>query len=246
MLDTRVLARLALLAVLLVPAAPALAEAPLYTNARLVSVDTRTRVMVVRNNDGKTERMRLGDLVRLPAGLRPGDEMILAVTRAPEMPRVSRVLRSVRQAPGLSAERTVARRSPPDERAAPEDETGAAREALNGQVGALAQQALYLDDLWIGFAEYCRPTLRGGSYDRNWFSLFESQTQVDLSSGYCRDLYNELVGRGENIKRAMNRAEENALRAGLYPGEVREARRRHALEWEGWRQPAPRLRSDVP
>jgi hypothetical protein len=185
--------------------------------------------------------MRLEDLVRLPAGLRPGDEMILAVTRAPEMPRVSRVLRSVRQAPTQSAERTVARRQSADDEL-PGAAADAAREALNGQVGALAQQSLYLDDLWIAFAEYCRPTLRGGRYDRDWFSLFDSQTQVDLSSGYCRDLYNEIVGRGENIKRAMTRAEDNALRAGLYPGDVREARRRHALEWEGWRQPAPALR----
>lgn len=39
--------------------------------------------------------------------------------------------------------------------------------------------------------------------------------------------------RGE-VAAALETAEEQARRAGLYPGEIREARRRHGLDWEGW------------
>jgi len=239
---SRLVPRLLALAAALLTAAPALAQGPLYTNAQLVSLDVRTRVVVVRTNDGKTQRMRLADGAATPAGLRAGDEVIIAVSREPDMPRISRILRSSRPAP-VAPERTIARRgagAAATEAEPAGDETQEARTALNGRVGAIAQQAIYVDDLWRGFSEYCRPTVRS-RYDRPWFALWENDAQVDLSSGFCRDLYNQIVGRGESVKVAMARAEEGALRAGLWPGDVREARRRHGLDWEGWTRPAPTL-----
>ena len=47
----------------LLTAAVAAAQAPLYTNAELVSFDARTRMLVVRTNDGRSRTMKLDDEV---------------------------------------------------------------------------------------------------------------------------------------------------------------------------------------
>ena len=83
----------------LLTAAAAAAQAPLYTNAELVSFDAGTRMLVVRTNDGQSRTMKLDDGVAGFAGLRQGDEVILAVRAEPGLPRVSRIIKSAAAAP---------------------------------------------------------------------------------------------------------------------------------------------------
>jgi DNA-binding beta-propeller fold protein YncE len=65
--------------------------------------------------------------------------------------------------------------------------------------------------------------------------------QVDLSSGNCRDMYNQIVSLGQAVSEAMADAEDTAGRV-LSPGRIREIERRHSLEWGGWGRGAPELR----
>ena len=83
----------------------------------------------------------------------------------------------------------------------------------------------------------------GGAYEgsRPWLSLWDGQAQVDLSSGNCRDLYNQIVSYGQAVSEAMADAEVVAGRV-LSPGRIREIERRHSLEWGGWGRGAPALR----
>jgi len=225
----------ALLAVVLLGSglAPARAEAPLYTNAELVSYDARTRVVVVRTNDGKSRRMRLDDDVAGPPGLRAGDRVILGVREQADLPRISRIIKSTV---------TKALPPPPVEPLA-EPEFDARIDVLDSQVAQIAAQASGVDAVWNSFLLNCDATMRA-RYDRGWFGLWENQVQADLSSGFCRDLYDQVIVAGESVKVAMSRAETQARTAGIWPGDIRDVRRRYAMSWEGWSLPAPPLRRE--
>jgi hypothetical protein len=210
-------------------------EAPLYTNAELVSIDSRTRVVVVRTNDGKTRRMRLADHVAPPSGLRSGDALILAVREEPDMPLVSRLSRST-ESPARPA-------SPAAQPAPAEEAADPAVETLDMQVAQVAAQAAQVDALWSSFVRSCDATPRA-THDRGWFALWENQVQVDLSNGFCRDLYDQIVVAGEAVKTRMSQLESSARQTGVQPGDVREVQRRHALSWEGWNLPAPALQRE--
>jgi len=69
------------------------------------------------------------------------------------------------------------------------------------------------------------------------------QTRLDAFAEQVatRDLFNQVVGRGEAVKGGMVRAEEAARAANLVPGDLRATRRRHSMEWSGWGGPAPEL-----
>jgi hypothetical protein len=65
-----------------------------------------------------------------------------------------------------------------------------------------------------------------------------NDVRADLSNGTCRDLYNQIVGLGETVKRGMAGAEDAARRS-LSPGEIRDVRLRYSMDWDGWALPAP-------
>ena len=226
----------------LLTAAAAAAQAPLYTNAELVSFDAGTRMLVVRTNDGHSRTMKLDDGVAGFAGLRQGDEVILAVRAEPGLPRVSRIIKSAAAAPASRPRRelgTVAAPGTTARRPRAAGEPAPALEAFSSRVAALAQQAGYVDQLWASFASACDATVRA-RYDRDWFSLWDTGgVDSDLSTGFCRDLFNQVVARGESVKAGMSAAEESAREASLLPGNIRDVRRRYAMDWDGWDRTPP-------
>jgi len=150
------------------------------------------------------------------------------------MTRISSIAKSVGQPPSADPPATRA----PAEASAPSPELDAFAE----QVATLAQQADRVDALWDDFKTTCSVTLRSSHTDgRDWFSLWDNTAQVDLSSGGCRDLFNQVVERGEAVRGGMVRAEEAARAANLVPGDLRATLRRHSMEWGGWGGPAPKL-----
>jgi hypothetical protein len=226
----------ALLVAGLLTAALATAQGPLYTNAELVSIDAAARLVVVRTNDGQTRTMRLADQLVGPKDVRPGDEVILAVRNQPGMPLVSRIQKSVLPTP---VRRPLAAPPAPAETVSAPAAEPPALAAFNSRVASLAQQAAYVDALWASFAASCDASV-ATRYDRDWFALWESGTvRADLSTGFCRDLYNQVIARGESVKAGMSAAEDAARRAALLPGSIRDVRRRYALDWDGWQRSAP-------
>ena len=65
-----------------------------------------------------------------------------------------------------------------------------------------------------------------------------ARVRADLSSGFCRDLFNQIVTSGEGIKTAMAAAEDVA-RKSLAAGDIREICKLNSMDWEGWELPAP-------
>ncbi len=205
-----------------------------YTNAELVSISPQTRLVVVKNTTGREQVMKLDDTVTGFEGLRAGDRVILTLREEPGMTRISSIAKSVGRPPSADPPATRA----PAEASAPSPELDAFAE----QVATLAQQADRVDAFWDDFKTTCSVTLRSSHADgRDWFSLWDNTAQVDVSSGGCRDLFNQVVARGEAVKGGMVRAEEAARAANLVPGDLRATRRRHSMEWGGWGGPAPKL-----
>jgi len=97
-----------------------------------------------------------------------------------------------------------------------------------------------VDRVWSEFRKACDATV-GAGYDggREWFALWDGHVRADLSDGFCRDLHNQVVALGEPVNVGMASAEDAARRS-LDPGEIREIRRRYALEWDGWGRIPPK------
>ncbi len=95
-----------------------------------------------------------------------------------------------------------------------------------------------LDGSWDKFTHACvARTSRGG--DRAWFALLEASgvTLAERNSTYdCGSWMNDLKNNAQQIRDAMDKATERARRDGVYPGEIRDLRRRYRLEWGGWQQ----------
>jgi hypothetical protein len=214
-------------------------QAPKYTNAEVVKVRTQERLLVIKNTDGAEQTLRFDDRVAGIGELRPGDQVILTLRGEPGRARVESFTKSE-----ASRTRTASQQQP--QRAAV-DETGdetRASASFEARVSALSQQSARVDTLWNSFRTSCNVLLRGGAaYDgsRPWLSLWDGVAQVDLSSGNCRDMYNQVVSLGQAISESMADAEEAAGRV-LSPGQIRDIERRHSLEWGGWGRDAPELR----
>jgi hypothetical protein len=207
-------------------------EVPMYTNARVVSINALDRTFVVRQADGVQQTVELDHTVAGFGDVRVGDEVILALRGEPGRPRASSILRSVTSPP----RRTEA---PGPLAPLPGGSPQAAAEAFTRQVADLATEAARVDRLWSAFRTTCNASV-GGGYEgaREWFSLWANDVRADLSNGYCRDLYNQIVGLGETVMRGMARAEDAARRS-LAPGDIRDARQRYSMDWDGWSRPAP-------
>jgi hypothetical protein len=210
---------------------------PMYTNAEIVSIHPQQRTIVVRNNDGAQQRIELEDRVAGLADLRAGDRVILTLRGDPARPRVQAIVKSTKtEARGETRPESAVTASDQDT----DDEQLRAAQTYSRRVADLAGEASRVDGLWTGFRTNCRVSLSDSAYEgsREWLSLWDS-VQVDLSSGYCRDLFNQIVGRGQSVNAAMAAAETEARRA-LEPGTIREIQRQFSLEWSGWGRTPPR------
>ncbi len=225
------------------PSSPTTAgdDVPTYTNAEVVSVDTSARTMVVKDTDGNSKTVELDDNVAGFGDVAAGDKVIVSLRQTPGRPRVTAFVKSNAS---LSTSGTVAVSAPPATKYEPGsavivDEPAALRASFSLQVANLADLANRVDRLWSQFVTTCHATTTA-KYDgaRPWLAIWDRNLSADLSSGFCRDLRNQIVGLGSTVNAGMAEAEETARR-GLAPGTIRETERRYAMDWSGWGAPAP-------
>ena len=225
---------------------PALAQSiatPTYTTAKVVSIDLQNRMLTFRASDGRAQTAKLDDTVAgFPVGLRAGDQVIVSLRNEPGLARVSSIVKSqpptAANAPRPVPPAATQPRSAPSPDALLEADSPAGR-AFDEKVAMIALDANRVDGLWSTFRTSCDVALTGtfeGS--REWTSLWSETARTDLSSGFCRDLFNQIVGLGDTVSRAMASAEEGAREA-LLPGAIREIRVRHSMDFSGWGSPAP-------
>ena len=228
--------RLALMgAVALCAAALATAEGPpTYTNVQVVSLDVAGRTLVIRNARGLEEKMELDDNLAGFGDVKAGDRVMLTLRAGPGWTRVSSIVKS-KAVPPKGAVTTAPNRS-----VAPVDPALASREAFASQVARLSTQADGVDRLWNEFHSSCDSmAVKPQEGARGWFTIWEGTARADLSGGFCRDLFNQIIDLGEPIKAEMTAAEEVGRR-NLSPGDLRDVRRQYRMEWNGWTLPPPK------
>lgn len=210
---------------------------PTYTNATVVSVDVTGRTLVISNAKGVEERLQLDDTLAGFGDIKAGDRVILTLRTGPGWARVSSIAKG-REAPASSVKAASAPSAP----VSPVDNSQAlaSRQAFDAQVASLAEQADRVDRVWNEFRRACSYTEENPSQAaRGWLAIWGTSIRADLSGGFCRDLFNQIVDLGEPVNAGMAAAEETARRT-LSPGEIRETRRQHRMDWEGWGRTSPK------
>jgi S1-C subfamily serine protease len=103
-------------------------------------------------------------------------------------------------------------------------------------VRALSGQADYADSEWRDYTSWCgleAPAAPVGG--RGWFAIWSAAgAGGSAARGDCPTVHNDILERANHLRSAMQDASERARRAGVYPGEARDVRRKYSLDYDGW------------
>jgi S1-C subfamily serine protease len=102
-------------------------------------------------------------------------------------------------------------------------------------MGAIAQRAAQVDGYWDRYASSC-VSASPGDGDRRWFAALEpgGVRLANAARINCREWLESVAASGREIERQMRAANETGRRAGVFPGVMREVRRRHRLDSPRW------------
>jgi hypothetical protein len=98
----------------------------------------------------------------------------------------------------------------------------------------IARQANQLDDSWTTFKRSCYEGRIVGSFDREWFALFDPRAMPGLVQPICTSYFTDVRRVADDIRAAVAAAEEAARRADVYPGTRRDVLRTDKLDYTGW------------
>jgi hypothetical protein len=98
-----------------------------------------------------------------------------------------------------------------------------------------SRNAEQIDGYWNRYSKTCVSRSRR-SGDRPWFAVFEPNgITITPNSAYdCEQFLETLRTNAEGVKTEIDKAADNARRKGVYPGVMRDLRRRHRMDWDGW------------
>jgi S1-C subfamily serine protease len=99
---------------------------------------------------------------------------------------------------------------------------------------ALAQRADQVDAQWKRLRDNCPLTMPAGDAQRDWFAAREHSPTFQATTMSCATYFSDLKNYVVQFSAAMSQTGEAARRAGVYPGTLREMRRRYRLDWNGW------------
>jgi S1-C subfamily serine protease len=115
--------------------------------------------------------------------------------------------------------------------------TDIAREAGTKRYGqiveAVSRQAVQLDAYWSRIKVNCTVRVAPG-YDREWFGLWDGRAKLDTPDTSCGSAVQELEAMATQVRTVMGTAQEEARRASVLPGELRDIRRRYRMDWPGF------------
>ena len=131
-------------------------------------------------------------------------------------------LEALRQATGGPSESESAR------------DRGAAR--FDQTVQAIARAGDQVDANWQRNSKLCVASAVATGGDRPWFALYvPNGVKTAVSNAYdCFSWIDDMKGSANQIKDRMEQAGEAARRDDVYPGTIRDIRRKYKMEWTGW------------
>ena len=107
--------------------------------------------------------------------------------------------------------------------------------AYQAVVERTARRSDQLDEYWERGASSCVARAAGGG-DRAWFSVYpRNGIEIHLSSGInCESWLSTLTENAHLVRGEMVKAADAARRQGVYPGVMRDIRRRFRMDGPGW------------
>ena len=106
--------------------------------------------------------------------------------------------------------------------------------AYDQAIAQLARRADSLDGRWRSFTSACYEGRVTGSFDREWFALWDPRAMRGAVSPGCGGAFSDVRRTAQDIRDEVVAADESARRADVYPGARREALRKYRLDYSGW------------
>jgi hypothetical protein len=107
-------------------------------------------------------------------------------------------------------------------------------EQFETTVRGLAQQADAVDTQWRRYRAACGGRSGSGAADgRDWFGIWADKTPGNDPGSGCAGFRGDMINAAVAIRLAVQQAEETARRAGVYPGVVRDIRKKYVMYWSG-------------
>jgi S1-C subfamily serine protease len=103
---------------------------------------------------------------------------------------------------------------------------------FRAQIGQLAQAANRIDAGWARYRQQCYTSPIGGNYDRAWFAMLVPNGMPSNAATGCIEYYAAMDSDVKKFKGLMQRAIDDARRAGVLPGTMRDLMRTNRLDFE--------------
>ena len=97
-----------------------------------------------------------------------------------------------------------------------------------------AQRADQIDQQWKRFQSNCLVNPISSDAQREWFIVRDQAPTFKTPDQWCTAFAQDLQGYARELSQYMSRASEQARRAGVFPGTMRDVRRKYRLDWTGW------------
>ena len=91
-----------------------------------------------------------------------------------------------------------------------------------------------LDERWRSFKSVCYEGRMVGSFDHEWYAVFDRRSMQGAVSPGCGSPFDDLRRAAASIRDEVVAADEAARRADVYPGVRRDTLRRYHLDYGGW------------
>jgi S1-C subfamily serine protease len=99
---------------------------------------------------------------------------------------------------------------------------------------AAAQRADQIDQQWKRFQANCVAGGFSGDGQREWFAARDQAPAYKTPHSGCTAFARDLQVYVRELSDFMVQAGEQARRAGVYPGTLRDIRRKYRIDWSGW------------
>jgi hypothetical protein len=101
---------------------------------------------------------------------------------------------------------------------------------------AISGQADEMDAEWREYATSCGIGAPSAPISgRGWFAIWSAAGAVGGNARQgCANMRDDILERASRVKASMTDASERSRRAGVYPGEIRDLRRKYLLDYDGW------------
>jgi S1-C subfamily serine protease len=109
-----------------------------------------------------------------------------------------------------------------------------ATRAYEQLLAQIARKADGLDQAWRNFRRSCYEGAVVGTFDHEWFALWEPRAMQGAVSPGCGVYFGDIRTQANEVRNQALAAEETARQADIYPGVRRDLRRKYRLDYAGW------------